>query len=92
MALPIGERLFFEVKVIAQSVESHSCFCTGKGTDGLCACQRRYKSFESLTPPHVYASGWVCPKCAAVYAPTMTECFRCCPPVVAMSVSHTATA
>lgn len=32
------------------------------------------------TKPFISGSGWVCPKCGSVYAPTTTECIRCNPP------------
>lgn len=27
-------------------------------------------------------TGWMCPKCGVCYAPSVTECWRCVPPVV----------
>lgn len=27
--------------------------------------------------PAAYGYGWVCPKCGAVYGPTVSECYRC---------------
>lgn len=28
-----------------------------------------------------YQAGWVCPRCGSVYGPSVTECYRCSPPI-----------
>jgi len=50
------------------------CNCMG-GPNGICPCMQR--GFYQFTPYQPMYGGWACPKCCAVYGPSVTECWRC---------------
>ncbi len=45
-------------------------------SDGYCF---KCKEYRKLLKPMI--TGWVCPRCGAVYAPHINECSRCNPPM-----------
>ena len=68
------------------SIPLSSCEECGRSTSG--SCWQHPRTFPSpwnpltpypnpMAPPMVAPSGWVCPKCGAVMAPSMPCCVRC---------------
>lgn len=48
-------------------------------------CGNSYSLQNQWFYPPTMSQGWQCPKCSSIYAPNVTECFRCNYPVVTIT-------